>query len=355
VLLVDDEPMVLDALAANLARRFAILTAGDAAGALAIAADRPLAVIVSDLRMPAVDGLELLRRMREHHPDTVRIMLSGHADLEAAVRAVNQGAVFRFLIKPCPVQEVAEALDAGIAQHRLITAERELLQQTFAGSIRVLTELLAHSHPAAFGRAVRVRALVAGLCRRLGRPSWDIEVAAMLAQIGCVTLPPTTAARYAQGERLAPSEQIAVDRLPLVADRLLASIPRLERVREVLRGLAAGGGAEGGARILRAATDFDLLRSRGLDARAAVAALRMAAAHDPLLIAALEAEAGAPDAGGDLLHPDELAPGMYLSDEVGRDGVLLAASGAELTPTLIGHLRRSLPRSARVAVSRARP
>src|SRR4030042_1805929 len=94
---------------------------------------KPYAVIVSDLKMPGMNGIKFLSKVREMAPDSVRVMLTGFAELQTAIDAVNEGNIFRFLTKPCPPDILSRALDMGIEQYRLITAERELLEQTLKG------------------------------------------------------------------------------------------------------------------------------------------------------------------------------------------------------------------------------
>ncbi|MBP2227899.1 diguanylate cyclase (GGDEF)-like protein [Azospirillum agricola] len=102
LLLVDDEPNVLTALKRVLRREnYRILTAASGEEALRILALEPVQVIVSDQRMPGMSGAEFLGIARDLHPDTIRIILSGHTDLEAIMEAVNRGSVFKFLTKPC--------------------------------------------------------------------------------------------------------------------------------------------------------------------------------------------------------------------------------------------------------------
>jgi len=101
VLLVDDETNVLQAYTRVLRRRFDLEVAQGGAEALeSLARSGPFAVIVSDMRMPGMDGVELLAQVRERFPDTTRIMLTGNADQATAMAAVNLGAIFRFLTKP---------------------------------------------------------------------------------------------------------------------------------------------------------------------------------------------------------------------------------------------------------------
>src|SRR6266851_2891936 len=143
ILCVDDEPNVLSAFERQLRKEFAVTTARDGAEALDLAARQgPFAVILSDMRMPGMTGVELLTRMRQAAPDTVRIMLTGNADQQTAVEAINEGHIFRFLTKPCAPELLARAVAAGVEQHRLIHAEKEVLEQTLRGTITVLTEVL---------------------------------------------------------------------------------------------------------------------------------------------------------------------------------------------------------------------
>src|SRR5882724_8374025 len=140
ILLVDDEPNLLAALQRALRKQFAVETAcGGAAGLVALQKWRDYAVVVSDMRMPEMNGVEFLSRTREIAPDVVRIMLTGNADQATAIEAINQGRIFTFLHKPCSPEKLAEALTAGVVHHQLVTAERELMESTLRGSVKILT------------------------------------------------------------------------------------------------------------------------------------------------------------------------------------------------------------------------
>lgn len=119
VLLVDDEPKVLASLRRSLGHRFSLFCAGSGAEALALVESHgPFAAVVSDMRMPGMSGLELLREMRRQVPETVRLMLSGHADFNVVVAAVNDGAVFRFHTKPVAAEVLAASLDCALLRHQ---------------------------------------------------------------------------------------------------------------------------------------------------------------------------------------------------------------------------------------------
>ena len=142
------------------------------------------------MRMPGINGAETLYRASKVAPDTTRILLTGHADLDSAIDAVNRGNVFRFLTKPCPPDTLLAALKAATAQHRLVLSERELREKTLQGSLKVLTDVMAMVHPTVFGRVGRVRDLVCELGRRLDvENQWELPIVAGLCLLGTVALP----------------------------------------------------------------------------------------------------------------------------------------------------------------------
>ena len=134
VLCVDDEPNLLAGLANTLRRRFDVATARSGPEALElIARSSPFDVIVCDYRMPAMDGAEFLRRAREIAPGAVPVLLTGHATLEGAIAAVNEGRVFRILLKPCPPEILTGAIDEAVAQGRAPSIERKRFEEEIEG------------------------------------------------------------------------------------------------------------------------------------------------------------------------------------------------------------------------------
>ena len=120
---------MLEAYRRHLKRSFDVETATDGDLAMTIIGEGgPYAVIISDFRMPGMDGIEFLSRVRESAPDSVRMMLTGYADLNIVMEAVNEGYIFRFLTKPCKPETLQGALEAGIRQYQLIQKERELIE-----------------------------------------------------------------------------------------------------------------------------------------------------------------------------------------------------------------------------------
>lgn len=355
VLCVDDEPNVLAALTRHLGRRFAVSTAtGGAMGLDLVRRGPPFHVVISDLRMPAMDGVAFLGQVRAADPDAVRILLTGNADVEAAMAAVNRGHIFRFLAKPCPPDVLSTAIDAAVEQHRLVTAERVLLEQTLSGAVKMLTDVLALVNPAAFGRATRLKQTVSELAARAGvAERWQVEVAAMLSQLGCVTLPAETVDKLYHGRALSGEERQMVDRLPAVVDELIANIPRLEEVRRILllypAPYTAAAGAPAaprgkalpwGARALKLALAFDALESSGVRPAEAVALLGSELdAYDPALLEELARLRGTPATGVEELPLAAVVPGMVLAADLrSRTGVLLVARGQQVSSSLLERL-----------------
>jgi response regulator RpfG family c-di-GMP phosphodiesterase len=354
ILCVDDEPNVLEALQRVLRKRFEVTIAVCAEPALGLLdAGESFEAIVSDMRMPGMNGAALLAVFHQRAPDTVRLLLTGHAELESAILAVNEGHIFRFLTKPCAPEILTAALDAAVAQHRLITAERVLLGQTLLGSIRAMTEVLGLVQPEAFGPTARSHELARRIAVRLGVPdAWHVEVAAMLSSIGYVTLPNDVVTKLHAGAPLDPSEREMVARMPAVAERVLSHIPRLENVREVLKyqhqafdGSGGAGPRETaipiGARILKAVQDFraeELCRANSGDA---ILALRARARnYDPEVLETLARLAGPRLPVIEELALQSVKSGMVLAGDVkARTGMLLVARGQRVTIQMLERLK----------------
>ena len=356
VLCVDDDGNLLDGLRRQLRREYEVHTALDARTAIrTFVHDGPFSVVISDQCMPVVDGVSLLAKIADRAPDTIRILLTGHADLDAAVAAVNRGRVFRFLTKPCARDELLATLRAGMEQYESARAERKLMDETLRGSVRALTEVMGLASPLAFSRAQRAHNTVRTMCDALGmEETWAIEVATRLSQLGCITLMQETLERLHHGGELSFEEQQAVERVPFMTRRLLRRIPRLEPALEILelhRRDYTDRGDDGpcgtdipiGARMLRIALDFDDLRQRGATGPRAVAILRSrGGCYDPELLEAFVTSGNFDGEARELreCRLRELREGMVLArDVLAPGGALLVARGLEIGPGLLLRLR----------------
>jgi response regulator RpfG family c-di-GMP phosphodiesterase len=387
ILCVDDDPGMLGLYRLlhdqqrKLGEIFDIETASSGEEGLeAIRRGSSYAVIISDMVMPGLDGVQFLSQVRELAPATVRMMLTGHADLNVALNALNEGNLFRFLTKPCTAASLLGALTAGVRQYRLVMAEKELLEKTLAGCIKMLADVLSLVSPAAFSRAVRVQRWVQRLATALGiEDAWQLEVAALLSQTGCVMLPESILAKVCSGAELTPEESALYKAHPKVGRDLIASIPRLEAVAAIIayqeKGFDGSGvpddGKRGqeiplGARILKVALDFDELEYQGLPGRKALARMQhRPGRYDPAVLDVLTGlvlvdarmeikelslrDLMAPleiTANTDPTHArngtyggGQLAPMVLAEDMLSNKGVLMLSRGQKITLALLQRLR----------------
>jgi response regulator RpfG family c-di-GMP phosphodiesterase len=352
VLCVDDDARILKGIRRQLGDQFALDCAeGPQAALEQLEQSGPYAVVVSDMRMPGMTGIELLTRIRSTSPDTVRIMLTGEADLATTIAAVNEGHIFRFLTKPCAPDVLGRAVSHGLRQYELVTAEKELVQGTLKGSVKVLSEMLSLVNPLAFGRAARVRRMATRVGEALSIDNlWELEIAAMLSQLGCVTVPTGIIEKVSRGEELSAQERSVYQQHSELACNLLRNIPRLETVADTIRYQSQhldgtgfpGDGRSGqalplGARILKAVLDLDTETALGADPIEAIHALKRHPGHyDPDVLTALEPLV-VKDCGLDVISVNvaDLSEGMLFAADVrSTTGQLLVAKGQEITASL---------------------
>jgi response regulator RpfG family c-di-GMP phosphodiesterase len=357
ILLVDDDANILQGYQRALRKQFVLEPAlSGEEGLEAIRTQGPYAVTVADMRMPGMNGVEFLARVKEIAPDTVRMMLTGNADQQTALDAVNQGHIFRFLTKPCSSELMAKMLEAGLEQYRLIMAERDLLVKTLRGSVQVLTDVLSLINPAAFARASRVRGIVTQINKELQtEKSWLIEIAAMLSQIGCVAVPEHILNKVVRNEPLTVNERKTYEGHAEIARSLLSHIPRLEDVAEIIAHQNDDCASENdhsnsrstktipfGSRILKVALDYDASISNGLDKYLVLAEMNdHKTRYDPMVLGALR----------QVLHVSTeyvirevsiqtLTDGSTLADDIySIKGTLLCSKGQEVTRSMRARLK----------------
>ena len=357
ILCVDDEPRVLDGLKLSLRRGFAVTTATSGAEGLTLLRQMGgVDVVISDMRMPGMDGAAFLGKVRTEWPDATRLLLTGEPGRDAAINAVNEGQIFRFLTKPCAPDKLIVAVDAAVRQHQLITAEKQLLQQTVLGSIRALVDLLSIVNPIAFGRGSRIKRLANEVAVAAGLPqSWELEAAALMSQVGYVSLPMELVEKAMSGERLTSEEALLLGETPKVTQGILARIPRLENVGRLLAFATRMGNTQQSiapdlaesASVLLSVLEFDALTSKGEDVETAIATLktRLGSPHAKMLnhLAALY---GMTDSAPQLreIKLRDVLPGMILIDELRTDsGTLLVSRGYEVSESFINRMRNFGP------------
>lgn len=354
IMLVDDEPNVLEGFRRSLGRSYNLLLCSGGPEALAAMGDGPLpAVVVTDMRMPSMNGIEFVKQARRLSPDPVFVMLTGNADQQTAVDAINEGRVFRFLNKPCDQRVLEKTIAASLRQHRLVTAERVLLRETLTASVRVLMDAAIAADPEVERMTAFVRGLVLDLARSmLGEAPWSVSIASSLFGIGYIAT-----AGAEQSSRL--REETLV-RVAACGGRLVRNIPRMASVAKMIEGQRTPQAvpahvdledeesvARLGASLLRFA--IDLYRATAGDAaRIAEAVPAVGSAHDARIVkAARELFAREPVAvpasqEDDTceLPIDELRIGdVLVLDVYTREDVLLLRAEQEVTAFVLERLR----------------
>jgi response regulator RpfG family c-di-GMP phosphodiesterase len=362
ILAVDDEPLLLRTYLRTLGEQFNLVTAESGEAALALLEANEYAILLSDLKMPGMDGVSLLRAARDVRPDAVRMLISGHADMGDAINSVNTAGVFRLMLKPCPSEQLGAALRSGLEQYRLVTAEKELLQGTLNGAIQTLTDILATLDESAYGKAQLRRQLAREVALTLKQPTWTFEMAALLAEIGRATLPPILNGKLATKSPLTPSERQLLERLPEFSSKLLKNIPRIECVVDAVlyqakhfdgrgfpRDAVAARDIPVAARVLHAVNALLHLVDAGSEPATAINILKTEPQrYDPSVVAALYpciailATSHGPTATADRgqLTLAELAPGMVLlADVVTTEGIVVLGAGTRLTDVYVQRVR----------------
>lgn len=363
ILFIDDDANILAALARGLRRGYALDVAlGPQTGLQRLEENGPYAVVVTDMNMPGMNGLQFLTQARQIAPETVRMMLTGNVDQQTVVDALHQGEVFRFLLKPTTPEQMAVALDAGLAHYKQAIESKEVLEATLKGSVRLLMEVLASVAPESFDYSQHLRRRLRSLVEALGQESdWELETIALLSQIGLVTVPASLVSKARLGCTLSAAEQDVLRRVPEAGANLLANIPCLEPVAQAIRysgkNFDGGGwpitGPVGpdlplGSRLLRVLSGMDHLAAGGLSPRDALTAMqRHADRYDPRVVAAALKCFGQ-DRGVEpvpavrtsvLVAVEDLKVGQTLAADVeASDGKLLISSGHCLTESLLERL-----------------
>jgi response regulator RpfG family c-di-GMP phosphodiesterase len=402
ILFVDDEPNILSALQ-RLFRPlgYRIFTANGGAPGLELLAREKVDLIISDMRMPEMDGAVFLTQAAQRWPQTLRILLTGYADLSSAVAAVNKGNIYRYLSKPwedndikltvqqalerqrlevlvgeqnAKLRELNASLETRVAAQtqeiRQVLSQLELtheeLKKSFVTSVQVFASLVELREGELSGHARRVAEHARALAQRLGMGEADVQqvmYAALLHDIGKIGLP--DALIHRPYIALSAGERARVAQHPITGQAALLALEPLQEAALLIRhhherydGQGFPDALKGeaiplGARILAVTNDFDALQ-RGtlvegnqtpLQARAFLAANKHQR-YDPIIVEvflALLEELGnaAPVAATEMrLSSDNLKPGMLLSrDLINSKGMLLLPRGRELNAALIDKIR----------------
>jgi putative nucleotidyltransferase with HDIG domain len=400
LLIVDDETSILSAIKRVFrSQGYEVLTASSGKEGLALLEQEPVDLIISDMRMPEMDGAEFLGQVFIRWPGTKRILLTGYSDAEATIAAINRGKIWRYIAKPWNDDDLLVTVQQALAHSALMrenarlneltrlqneelktlnaeleqkvadrTAElREAnadLHQSFLATVQVFSNLIELREGRLAGHARRVADLARKLAESLGldgAEQREVLLAGLLHDIGKVGMPDTMLGRAYSA--LAPADKIEFMRHPAKGQQLLMSVPQLNQVARIIRHhheCMDGSGYPDkigglmiplGARILAVANDYDGLQSGALMLRqhSPKEALEFIVKNrgkrfDPKVVDALVAMMAerVPTQEADLtVTPPELKPGMTLTrDLMHRDGYLLLPKGRVVDAAAITQMLR---------------
>ncbi len=352
ILCVDDEPHILQGLERSLYEYFDITTAESGAEALELMQDDVFEVLVSDMRMPEMDGAELLKKSRDLHPNTTRVLLTGHSDLDSAMKAINQGNIFRFLMKPCETDALVDALQDASNLYRLRRAEKDLLENTLKGTIKVLADILNIAAPEAFRTSFFIRRLAMHVVNEKKLPNrWEYDIAAMLCQLGALSLPEDVLKRAFNSVNLGEDDKQMLKAIPTQGAKLLERIPRLGRVALMIESQFGTDAdinslperVQVGARLLRMVTWIETTKlHQQLSVKEAIAAAKehFTDDRDLDLLSALDSYQSLQEAKTVReVRAAELKIGMILEEDVcALSGGVVLSQGQELNGFLIDRL-----------------
>jgi response regulator RpfG family c-di-GMP phosphodiesterase len=361
ILFVDDDANILEAYQRSLRRKFDINVALGGEVALdMMALNDTYPVIISDLSMPGMSGIEFLNRAKEISPESILMVLTGNAQVDIAVEALNTGCIYKFLLKPCLPDALAESVQAGLDRYKISMAEKDVLEKTLQGSVRMLMEVMALFNPELFGRAQSLRARMRTLAEKLKlRDMWQLELVALLSQIGVVAMPQNVLRKIQSCAPLTEEEKRDAERIPEISSNLIVKIPRLEPVAEAIKYVGKNyTGTEKlvdpvigekipiGSRMLRILLDLASLESNHVAITSAFIMLkRNEGAYDPRILEVAQScfdpryKYAKPVQTGRPISVKELRCGQVLtSDVLAKSGMVLISTGQVITEKLLEHV-----------------
>jgi len=257
ILIVDDDQTLLRSMKRILRGHYEVQTESNPYRALvALEDDGPFAVIVSDLTMPGVDGIDFLAQANAEAPETSRILLTGNATLPASIEAVNRAHVSALLTKPVTSGELLQAIDEAVMLHDELVGRFDDTAEILEGSAEALLETLAIANPTAHALTRRVRSLLDDhLAVHPRGDAWELLMAANLCYIGSAALGSDLSRRMLGDHDLAEAEGLLVGCVAAFTVDIVARIPRLANVEDILRHHRRDAGedqgqAPGGAQLL---------------------------------------------------------------------------------------------------------
>lgn len=361
VLLVDDEANILSSYRRNLRGLVDFDLASSGQEAMDLMAQNTYSALVTDMQMPEMNGIELLKQSKSLYPNTVRLMLTGNADQRTAIDAVNIGDAFRFLNKPCSSELLVSAIRDAYTQYNLITSEKVLLNRTLKGVINILNEVLALVNPDAMEHTFSLRSHMTNLANELKlKHSWSFEPMIQLSQLGYIIFPSQSIHNAQSDQHFSEEERQLFEQHPCLSSDLISKIPRMENIARTILYQEKCFNGEGvpiddvkgtdipiGSRMLKVVLDY--LRYLNIENQPEAAFSRLETQHqfyDPQILAAFKNTLSITFTEFQVSYKD-----LKVSMELGQDiktvrGQLVAKKGQKVTESLQQIIHHSLHNNA---------
>jgi putative two-component system response regulator len=344
LLIVDDSPVNIAVLKGVLSTDYKVKVALNGEKVLQICSSAsPPDLILLDIMMPEMDGYEVCRRLksRKQTKDIPVIFVTAKGGVVDETLGFEVGAI-DYIAKPVSPPIVLARVKNILDLHQTRGKLQEALNKSLTGSVELMMDILSLMNPTAFGRSRNLRRHVSATAKRLGyKKRWSIEVAAMLSQLGCITLPSELVEKVCNGEDVSVAEQALFDNHPQVGKRLLEKIPNFQEAAEIIALQnseldESGSQVQLGASLLQVALQLDNM-DRKWDKQVAVASPTMQVPADIIEdIETVEESVGKKKT----LTLAELKVGMVFNCDVKtRTNMVLIRKETEVTRTVIERLK----------------
>ncbi len=343
VLLVDDDAYLLNAFRRQLRGVYNLETCVSPEEALEkLKSSNDIQVVVSDMQMPTMSGLEFLKQCRVVAPFVIRIMLTGNADQATVINAINDGAVFRFLLKPCESVDLIRTLADAMKAYQEAAAERDAVADTQCSALKLITDVVSSVRPLTFKHSMESRKLASEVAKEMALSDYRmIELAAMLSYFGSISLPEELFNRYLNASPLSVKEKCEIEKFVEFGRMMIGTFPSFDDAEKLIAYQLKSPSALPpiGSRVIRAVNDY-LRLSRSMNRRDAIKSLKdQPAIYDADIVEVLEKIMARRFKEVEVTIAD-LKPGNILVQPIRtRDGLILVEAMQQLTWRILERLR----------------
>lgn len=236
ILIVDDDPQILAMYPVRFNKVVDIITAERASIALDLLKQEKFAVFVVDYNLPEMNGLELIKQAQIISPDTISLILTGEANLDLAISAINQGNIFKFLVKPCSYKVMAAAFIDALKEYRTIRAKISKHKQNYTGVVAGFIHIIKLLKPSFLSTRKNLELYISAISANLSPDTInDFQLSVLLAALNFDTISPEISQKIQEGTTLNKEEALIASNIPKAMEMLLQKIPMLSKAKELIR------------------------------------------------------------------------------------------------------------------------